>query len=118
MYGFECRVEWRDRFYDVQIVYLGTSEDDPYSLDRVLDSWGTTDPIVLAREEIAAREQIHRADPSSVGSFKIAVWACYGLWKDDDPSEPTWSPPQPSTREILEAIADGHATDIVHGWDT
>lgn len=48
-YGFECQFVWEGRNCLAQIVYAGTREDDCRSYDRVVDSWETEDPVLLAK---------------------------------------------------------------------
>ena len=113
-YGFTCEVPWKGRAYSVQVVYQGTGDDSEESRMRATENWETEDPIELARYELE-----HRGDwenPHAV--VRVSVWGCYGGWLAGDPSEPTWSPPTPSEREILQALARGQVTDIEHGWDT
>lgn len=112
-YGFECSFAWKGRIYEAQIVYVGTSEDDPGSDDAVQADWESSDPRDLARYELD-----HRDWGNIWGARRIEVWSTWGGWLEDDPEDPSWSPPKPPEREVLEIIARGEATDIVHGWDT
>jgi len=116
MYGFECSIPWQGRTYDVQVVYVGTVEDIPDSLERATEDWESTDPADLAAYEIEHRDW---TKPYPQGEVRITVWGVYGGWLPDDPaSDPSWNPPQPTEREVLEIIASQKATDIHHGWDT
>lgn len=115
MYGFTCSVQHGARVFDVQIVYKGTRDDCEESLNRATADWDDMDPRALAKFELEHR------DWSKVfhGDVRIGVQDCWGGWLDTDPqNDPTWSPPRPTEREVVEAIASGHFDDVVHGWDT
>jgi hypothetical protein len=109
MYGFECWIEWNGRNYGVQITYDGTDEDDPYSLERVTASWESDRPQDVARYELT-----HRTWPDG-DPVRASVWYTWGGSRDPDDDYP---PPQPPEREVFRLIAEGHATDMLEGWDT
>lgn len=113
MYGFTCTIPWRDRSCFVQVVFVGTSEDEPDSYNEVACEWGTTDPVELAVYELQHRDWNNKFDYK-----RISVAECYASYLDTDPSNVDWSPPRPTEREIMELIAAGQAEDVDHGWDT
>jgi hypothetical protein len=112
MYGFMCIVPWQGRRYDVQIAYVGTFDDSEESLARATAGWETEDPVELAQYELEHRDWSKKWR----GEARICVLSLHGGWLETDPRD--FAPPQPSDREIIEAIAAGQATDYVHGWDT
>jgi hypothetical protein len=107
MYGFSCVVTWRGHYTEVQVVYNNTSEDDPDSLDRVVNGWKSTLVEDIARMELDARE-------TSEKDVHVDVWwkACWPKEGEEDVPDP------PTDREILTMIAEGQATEVVFGWDT
>lgn len=114
-YGFTCCVTWQCRQYDVQVVYEGTFEDDPDSLERVTASWESTRPEDVATAEILLRDW----KSAQQKPVRARVWSAYGGWlKTDNLSDPTWNPPTPDERDVFAIIAHGLATDIEEGWDT
>lgn len=115
MYGFECEFWWQDRLCHAQIVYVGTGYDDEETLSRATRDWETTDPVALAKYELEHRDW---SKPFHA-EVRISTAHIYPGWLDTDPQhDPTWNPPVPTEKEVLQIIADRAALDIVHGWDT
>ena len=113
-YGFTCSVPWEGRSYLVQIVYKGTWESEPHTLDEATHAWESQEPTDLARHELT-----HRTDWTNPhDEVRISVWQVWGGWIEGDPRDPAWDPPQPNERQVLEVIAAGLAVDYDHGWDT
>lgn len=113
-YGFSCVIDWNGRSYEVQIVYRGTEDDDPESLEYATRDWESQDPVALAQYELEHRDWVQKYS----ADVRIGVWSISGGWLETDPHLSTWLPPTPSELEILEIISAGRARDIDHGWDT
>lgn len=114
MYGFECEFWWEGRHCSAQIVYKGTENDEESSREQATRDWETEDPVLLAKYELEHRDWTKQWH----ADVRVGVHEVYPQWLDTDPSDPTWSPPKPTEREVLQIIADGAAFGIVHGWDT
>lgn len=118
-YGFENSITWNDRNYFIVVVLAWTGYDSEEMLSRADEKLekaniNPRDPIELARRELQDRDWTKAFD-----SRYISVWGCYPTWKDDDPSDPTWNPPQPTEKEILKIIAmGGLEEEVFWQWDT
>ena len=114
MYGFECSFTWKGRWCTAQIVYRGTYEDNPYSLDYATYDWESMDPVDLAKYELAHRNW----DAKYCEDVRIGTTSICAFRMEDDPPDFSWSPPCPTEREVLQVIAEGGAEDLRYGWDT
>lgn len=115
MYGFTCDFWWQGRLCHAQVVYVGTEGDNEESRERATAGWETEDPVLLARYELEHRDWSKRW----YGDVRIGTAGIYSGWLDLDPSgDPTWNPPVPTEREVIQIIAEGAALNIEHGWDT
>jgi len=114
MYGFTCDFTWEGRSGSCQIVYVGTGDDDPDTLDFATRDWETTEPAELARYELKHRDFSNKY----YSAIRIECWVCYMCWNEDDPSDISWKPPMPTEKQLLELIADEAVINIQHGWDT
>jgi hypothetical protein len=115
MYGFTCEFWWNGRLCHAQIVYVGTGYDDEETLIRATRGWETEDPVALAKYELEHRDW----SKPGYGEARLQTASIVAGWLETDPQhDPTWRPPTPNPREVLQIIADGAAMDIEHGWDT
>ena len=113
MYGFSIEFDWKGRVGFAQIVFVGTYEDEPDSLYRVLKDFGTDDPVELAKYELTNRDF---STPNS--EKRLSVWHKFMYHLDNDPNYLEWKPPIPSDKQLLEIIASNEFSDYIHGWDT
>ena len=113
-YGFTCDIIWGRRTYSIQVVFLGTDESDPEGTGHIINGWGSIRPEDLAEYELNNRDW---KDPYSYYT-RISVWQCVGGWLQEDTTNPLWSPPQPTEREIMELLARGDYKSLNYGWDT
>lgn len=114
MYGFTCTVEWEGRSCFCQITYAGTDEENPSSLDLITELWDFCEPMALAQYELDHRDWVTKP----YQDCRIGVWDISVSYLPTDPNDPLWSPPVPTEKQVLNAIATGKAYDIEYGWDT
>lgn len=114
-YGFTCWINWSGRSYEVEVVYEDTHDDSEASLLAATATWESEVPADLAAYELAHRDW----STPRLDGVRIALASCCGGWlATDSADDPTWSPPQPTEREVFEIIAAGNAQKVKHGWDT